>query len=185
MKKISIIIVLVFALSTLVFANENFDEAARLIENKVSCDELTEDQLEMIGDYYMEQMHPGEIHEIMDERMGGEGSDSLRQVHINMARNFYCGEYGAMPIGMMNVMMNRGGNNMMGYYGSPYGWWGFGWFGMVMMILFWVVIIWLIVWAIKHFTTGKESPLDILEKRFARGEISKKEYSEMKREMRK
>ena len=57
----------------------------------------------------MEQMHPGELHEIMDERMGGDGSEQLRQVHIAIARNFYCGEHQAMMPMMMNTMMGRTG----------------------------------------------------------------------------
>ena len=185
MKKLFTIFVWVLLLSTLVFANQNFDEAIKLIESKTTCSELTEDQLEMIGDYYMEQMHPGELHEVMDSQMGGEGSESLKLVHINMARSFYCGQSRAMPIGMMNMMMNRGGYNMMGYYGSPYGWLGFGWVGMILMILFWVAIIWIIIWAIRQFTTGKGSSLDVLERRFVKGELSKKEYLEMKKELRK
>jgi len=43
--------------------------------------------------------------------MGGEGSESLRQMHINMGLSFYCGEHKAMSGGMMNMMM---GGNMMG-----------------------------------------------------------------------
>ncbi|MEK6826789.1 MAG: SHOCT domain-containing protein [Nanoarchaeota archaeon] len=185
MKKTSIIFLCILLFSTITIANENFDEAVKLIESKTPCSELTEDQLEMMGDYYMEQMHPGELHEIMDARMGGEDSAQLKQVHINMAKMFYCGQSNVMPMGMINMMMNRGGSNMMGFYGSPYGYWGFGSFGMVMVILFWLVIIWLVVRAIRQFTMHKESSLDVLEKRFAKGEISKKEYLEMKKELRK
>ena len=58
----------------------------------------------------MEQMHPGEQHELMDKMMGGEGSESLRQAHIFMARRWYCGD--AVGMGMMGMMM--GGNVGMG-----------------------------------------------------------------------
>lgn len=86
---------------------ETFAEAEELIDSKISCDDLSDDQLAVIGDFYMEQMHPGEAHEVMDEAMGGEGSESLRQMHINMARSFYCGEHGVMTSGMMDTMMGR------------------------------------------------------------------------------
>lgn len=65
-----------------------------------------------------------------------------------------------------------------------YGYTGFGWFGMLFMILFWIGIIWLIVWIIQQITKNKESSLDIVEKRFAHGEINKKQYLEMKKTLR-
>src|SRR3989338_4638663 len=65
---------------------EIFKEAKQLIDAKTPCNELTEDQLEHIGDYLMEQIHPGEAHEVMDKMMGGEGSESLKFMHIAMAK---------------------------------------------------------------------------------------------------
>ena len=81
MKKISLYF-LIFVLSVgFVYADaEDFTEAKKLIDAKTPCSKLTEGQLEMIGDYLMEQMHPGEAHELMDKMMGGEGSESLRLV---------------------------------------------------------------------------------------------------------
>src|SRR3989344_7637294 len=99
---------------------EIFAEARNIIEQKILCNELSTYQLEILGDYFMEQMHPGELHEIMDERMGGEGSENLRQVHINMGQIFYCGEQGALPMGRMNLMMGRGGYGIMGGYPLSY-----------------------------------------------------------------
>ncbi len=184
MKKPAILFVFFFLLAGIAYADE-FDEAINLVQSRVPCSSLADNQLEMIGDYYMEQMHPGSLHEVMDERMGGEGSESLRQVHINIAKSFYCGQSGAMPVSMMNVMTNRAGGGMMGYnmmgYSSGL---GYGFTGWIYMLLFWAAIIFLIVWAIRQFSAGKESSHEILEKRFARGEISKKEYEEMKKMMR-
>ncbi len=184
MKKWLIFGLVLFMLIGNVLANGSFDEAIKLVQSNVPCGKLTASQLESIGDYYMEQMHPGNLHEIMDERMGGEGSESLRLVHISIAKSFYCGESGAMPMGMMNLMMNRAGGgmmgyNMMGYFGS-----GYGFTGWVFMIAFWAAIIWLIVWAIKQFSSSKESSHDVLDKRLAKGEISRKEYLELKKTLR-
>jgi putative membrane protein len=73
---------------------------------------------------------------------------------------------------------------MWGFYGG--GWW---WMliGMVSMVLFWGTIIWLVVWGIKQFTgdrrgdTGsRETPLEIAQRRLARGEISREEFEELK-----
>lgn len=119
---------------TLVFAvDASILEGQKLVDSKVSCASLTDDQLEKIGDYYMEQMHPGAAHEMMDRMMGGDGSESLKQVHISIAKRIYCNEdvyvgYGVMGSGrgMMGngesygFNGNRGvyGPGMMGYYGN-------------------------------------------------------------------
>jgi len=153
----------------------------------MSCDKLSNEQLEAIGDYYMEQMHPGEAHEIMDNMMGGEGSESLKQVHINMARRIYCNEniyigYGMMGSGGMMNMMGRGmmGNYPASYDYSNYGYWNIFW------ILLLAAVIFLVVWIIHRFgikKTASETPLNISRKRFAKGEITKKEFEDMKKDL--
>ena len=67
------------------------------------------------------------------------------------------------------------------YYNMMY---GYGGFGMFFMIVFWIAIILLVVWVVQQFTKTKESALDALEKRYAKGEISKKEYLEIKKQLR-
>ena len=92
------ILLIIFVLFTLIIplvlahGEDPFDEAKELIDSKVSCNDLSDEQLEMIGDYLMEQMHPGEAHEVMDKMMGGEGSESLRQMHIAIAKRLYCND---------------------------------------------------------------------------------------------
>ena len=141
---------------------EDFAMAEEIIKQKISCSELSEEQLEILGDYYMEQMHPGEAHEAMDEMMGGEGSESLRQMHINMGLSFYCGEHNSMSGGMMDTMMGKTGSgnmmtggmmtgtgmvssgNMMGSFGN------YGYFGWIFMTLVIIVLVLLIIWLIKQ-----------------------------------
>ncbi len=75
------------------------------------------------------------------------------------------------------------GNFGMGGYGMM----GFGMgFGFVFMLLFWGVLIWLVITLINGAQLSKEKgdPLAILKKRYALGEISKKQYEEMKKELR-
>lgn len=67
---------------------------------------------------------------------------------------------------------------------GDYGWgMGFGW---LFMIIFWILIILGIVYLVKLIisaekrTTG-ETALDILNKRYAKGEISKEEFEEKKK----
>ncbi|NCO04685.1 MAG: hypothetical protein GW939_00895 [Candidatus Magasanikbacteria bacterium] len=110
-----------FSFASTVFADSDHSEIATqgktLVESQVSCDDLNDNQLESIGEYIMGEMHPSDSHKAMDEMMGGEGSDSLRQVHIFMARHGYCSD--ATGMRMMenwNIMgsSNNTGVSMMG-----------------------------------------------------------------------
>ena len=67
-------------------------------------------------------------------------------------------------------------------------------FGIILFILFWLGIIWLIVWGVKtishggnhHHYTGNESRSDamtILKERYARGEITKEQFNQMKKDL--
>lgn len=187
MKKIFSLVILLLVLVSSSYALEmSFDEAKSIIDNKVPCNELTNEQLEVLGDYYMEQMHPGELHERMDALMGGEGSTQLRNIHINMGKTFYCGDTNVMNPSMMNMMMNRGGNiGMMGNYNS-FGLWNmYSGLGYFLMVLFWIVLIAIIVWIIFKLSKNPSGPaLEILRKRLAKGEISKKEYERLREELR-
>jgi putative membrane protein len=67
---------------------------------------------------------------------------------------------------------------MMGYG------WGMGTAGWIFMVLFWVVVIGLVVWAVVTLTPGSrsdararaETPQEILDRRFALGELDAEEY---------
>jgi len=58
-------------------------------------------------------------------------------------------------------------------------------FGFPFMLIFWGVSIWLVVALINGGQPSKkeEDPSIILKKRYASGEISKKQYVEMKKEL--
>lgn len=76
----------------------------------------------------------------------------------------------------------------------PFLGWYQGWFSLLLTVLFWAAVIGLCVLVIKRlFFSGKEAssnatrpfgPLDILKQRYARGEISREEYSAMQKDLR-
>jgi putative membrane protein len=83
------------------------------------------------------------------------------------------------------------GPGMMGY-GYEYG--GYGYFGMILMMILGLLliigIVLLIVWLVRrsdifreHYRSGTETPLDILKKRYAKGEIDKEEFEQRKRDI--
>ncbi len=72
-----------------------------------------------------------------------------------------------------------GGYGMMGGYGGIFGGW------MVIAMLFWVALISLIFWLVYKLLIGreKEDALSVLKSRYARGEVTKKQFEEMKKEL--
>ncbi len=74
------------------------------------------------------------------------------------------------------------------------GWgYGMGWFGMMLMAFFWVAVIIGIIFLIKwlfvstggkgHGAISEDSPLEILKRRYARGEINKEEFEAKKKDL--
>ncbi len=114
-----------------VAAADDYSDAIGLIKQGVPCANLTQAQLERIGDYAMEQMHPGEAHTRMEAMMGGEGSESLRQAHVRLAMAAYCDAdpYANAPVAGNGTayglgMMGRAGGmvgNVDGAYAAGYG----------------------------------------------------------------
>jgi len=71
-------------------------------------------------------------------------------------------------------------NGMMGGYGM-------GIWGILTMLVFWVAFILLIVWLVKTIvassSSGASNAKSILDQRYARGEITRKEYEQMKKDI--
>ncbi len=70
---------------------------------------------------------------------------------------------------------------------SGFSWW---WFMPIFMILFWGLVIWAVVALIRGLSGSRgsdsskaDSALDVLKKRYARGEINKEEYDEKKKDL--
>ncbi|MBI2580648.1 hypothetical protein HYV85_02470 [Candidatus Woesearchaeota archaeon] len=181
MGKVMITTVFVIVLSAILLttaaAHEtiNSTEIIKILGAKTPCSELTDDQLEGIGEYYMEQMHPGEAHGFMHQRMGlEEGSEAEEKFHINLAKIMYCGDTNQAMMGMMMgsagssmmgagsggaaAMMGSGGSGMMGYgmMGSSYGYWSLVNVLLALFLILSVVALsLLIVWLYKQIKRKK------------------------------
>lgn len=72
---------------------------------------------------------------------------------------------------------------------------GFGGVGMIMGIVIWALVIagivWLAVWLMKNYSSQQksagrdETPMEILRRRYAEGELTSKEFEERKKELHK
>jgi putative membrane protein len=75
-----------------------------------------------------------------------------------------------------------------GYGHGMMGWGAMGWFGPIIMIIFVVLVVLGIIYLVKLIAHGKkegkeENALDILKKRYAKGEIGKEEFEEKKKDL--
>ena len=64
-------------------------------------------------------------------------------------------------------------------------WWGFG---GIFMVLLWIGLIILIVWGVTKLSKGggseiKKDAMDIVRERYAKGEISKEEFEQIKKDL--
>jgi putative membrane protein len=72
----------------------------------------------------------------------------------------------------------------MNYMFDGMGWWMI--FGFIVFVLFWGGIIWLIVWGVRKLSNQRasgKSPLDIAKERYARGEISKDQFEQIRKDI--
>ena len=95
---------------------------------------------------------------------------------MEKSKNLWAWALAAAALLFLFGSFGMGGYGMMGF--------GMG-FGFIFMLLFWGVLIWLAVTLINAAQSGKkeEDPSIILKKRYASGEMTKKQYGEMKKEL--
>lgn len=151
--------------------------------------------IEELGDSVMEKVIGNTaVHDRMDIALGGDGSASLTAVHIRVGYDYLAG----IPITMMTFMGAGGmmayGGMMGGYgyysnqlgtlpgYGGMMG--GFGWVWMIVGLLGLIALVAVVVYLTTRnskqqtFITDTNA-VSILKERYARGEITREEYSRM------
>ncbi len=170
------------------------------LKNKATtCQKLTNDNFEKIGEYFMGQAIGNtaehiQMNNMMKSMMGDAGEE---QMHIAWGkRSSGCDTnasylQNSTGITSMMWMMGGGGNPMMGYGGwnnMMGGWGGFG-FGWIFMIIFWILVILGVVALVRYLGNSGKAPKDhktaveILKERYAKGEIDKKQFEEMKKDV--
>lgn len=168
--------------------------------DQINPDKVSQAKLEELGDSVMEAMIGNtKTHDQMDIRLGGDGSASLTAFHTRLGYNYLVG----YPNGMMSLMTS----GMMGSNGSDgtYDWNGMmgnnnfrnngmmgyiGWGGMLIGLFGLLLLLAVLLFVIKAVSrkpssTSIDSPLDLLKKRFAAGEITQEEYEKMVDHLRK
>lgn len=166
--------IFLFGISSLTHATE--EEGASLNDlvvkilqkqkvNKVSdldCSKISEKDLEELGEAVMSKMHPDKrVHEFMDRMMGGEGSESLRNAHIMMAKRFLGCVDSFSWMGMMSPLMMMGDLTFdKNFYGGERGWGkmmgygmggGFGLYSLFGLITWIALLLFLILGAIYFY----------------------------------
>jgi len=171
----------------------------KLQAKQLECKNLTDEQYGSLGEYFMGQsigdtQRHALMNQMMTSMMGEEGEE---QMHVAMGKRVSgCEPNAQVPSNRVSFMpmmwmMGGGGNPMMGTgWGNMMGGWnGFGILGWIPMLLFWVLLILGVVALFRYLggstrSSDKEkSPLDILKERYAKGEIDKKEFEQMKKDL--
>lgn len=174
----------------------------KMQRQELTCASVTDAQFELLGEYFMGQMM-GDAHAAMNARMKVSlGESGEEQMHITLAKHLSgCDPNAAYPNGylgfmpMMGMMFtNNAGWDGSYAYKSPlmqgmYTWYGaHGWTGWVIVLLWWILMIAAIVtfvrWVMNLQTAHTEhGAIDHLKMRYAKGEIDKRTFDRMKREI--
>ena len=158
----------------------------------IDCSKVTDKQLEDLGESLTALMHPGpREHAFMDRMMGGEGSPNLSAMERFMGARYLGCLRDGVPPGMMPGMFGgkrfQGEDNDRGCPWRMHGPWGMmgPWSGGGFMWIIFLAILVLVIYFVRKGARGRvgETPLDILKKRYAKGDITKEEFEQKKRDL--
>ncbi len=178
---------------------EGKDFLDKLKNKTITCQSLKDNDFEKIGEYFMGQAigdtsrHIA-MNNMMKAMMGESGEEQMHVAWGKSGSGCDTSSQGTGFLSMMGMMqmMGGGGNPMMGYGGwnnMMGGWNGFGVLGWLPMLFFWILIILGVIALLRYLGQsrkheGDKTPLEMLKERYAKGEINKKEFEEMKKDLR-
>ena len=164
----------------------------RLQSKQLTCKDLADADFASLGEYFMGTMM-GTSHESMNnmmvQMMGEKGEE---QMHVVMGKRLSgCDTAAIFPAqanSFMPMMFNMAGQNFLGSGGMMnYGFGAGSFWAWIFMIIWWILIIagivFLVKWIAGQGKGGSSSALDILKQRYARGEISKEQFEEMRKDL--
>ncbi len=177
----------------------------KLQSGQVKCADLSEEDFDVLGEYFMGQMM-GDSHAYMNGMMmQAHGEDGEEQIHITMGKRFsgcdtsatLSSEWGGwMPMMQMSPWgfrgQQKGGTGMpwgMNYNMMNYGFGsGPGFLGLIIMVFWWLLVIAGVIFFIKWLVrqaggSSTGSALETLKQRYAKGEINKQEFEEKKKDL--
>lgn len=181
----------------------------KLQAKQLACDDLSDDNYEVLGEYVMGQSigttgRHAVMNQMMINMMGEAGEE---QMHISLGkRSSGCDTYAPFPSGyglpMMGWMMGsaftpgsygrtKGGGNPMtgsGWGKKMDGWDRFSPLGWLTVLLFWILLILGVIALIRYLARSgqdkrNKTSLDILKERYAKGEIDKREFEAKKKDL--
>src|SRR3990167_5219978 len=149
----------------------------KLQAKQLECKNLTDEQYGSLGEYFMGQsIGDTQRHVLMNQMMTNMmGEEGEEQAHIAMGKRLS----GCEP----NAQVPSNGVGFMPMMG------GFGLLGWIPMLLFWILLILGVIALFRYLGDStrnndkQRSPLDILKERYAKGEIDKKEFEQMKKDL--
>lgn len=172
----------------------------KMQKQELTCVSVTDKQFELLGEYFMGQMM-GDAHAAMNARMQRSlGEAGEEQMHITLGKRLsgcnpdavYANGYlGFMPMMGMMFINNAGWDGSYAYrspmmqsmysvYGSR------GWVGWVIILLWWILVITAITVFVRwvmNLQTGHPGHIELLKSRYAKGEIDKRTFDRMKKEL--
>lgn len=161
-------------------------------EENINPGRVNDKLLEQLGEAVMSYMVPdNREHGWMDNMMGGEGSESLANMHRIMGYRYL--RDGNISFGpMMGGMSGRGFRGSMmgeGVFGEGWSYWvrSYGFWLILFVILSLIAaMIVLVVLSLKRRRGEMITPMDaleILKQSYAKGEINREEYMRMKNDL--